>query len=244
MTGNTTTSSTVLKAIQLLNYLNESQGPKGVNDISSALGFSTTIVHRLLSTLKMENMVFQDPQTKKYSLGTLFLDYANKILIDLPVASVIEPILQDLRDLTNETVGFYVPKGPVRICAIEIESKQEIRRSVGIGKRLPLYKGATGRAILAFMPEDRKEQIVSNLPESERAEVERRLVLTKQTGYALNEEEINQNVAALSAPVYDPQDRVIGAISISGPMFRWNEQTMQPHIDDLLQAAKKVTEEM
>ncbi|WP_147803901.1 IclR family transcriptional regulator [Alkalicoccus halolimnae] len=244
MSGNTTTSSTVLKAIQLLNYLNESQGPKGVNDISNALGFSTTIVHRLLSTLKMENMVFQDPQTKKYSLGTLFLDYANKILTDLPVASVIEPVLEELREITGETVGFYVPKGPVRICAIEIESKQEIRRSVGIGKRLPLYKGATGRAILAFMSKGRKEQIIKNLPENEREEVEWRLSLTKQTGYALNEEEINKNVAALSAPVFDRQQRVIGAVSISGPMFRWNKDTMTAHIPKLLEVTKQITKDM
>ena len=80
-------SSTVQRAIKIINYLNEVSGLQGVKEISDNLNISPTITHRLLTTLKMEGLVFQDPDSKKYSLGTAFIEYANKINSDLPIAS-------------------------------------------------------------------------------------------------------------------------------------------------------------
>lgn len=234
-------STTVIRAIKVLNYLNEASGPQGVSDISKALELSSTIVHRLLNTLKVEGMVFQDPRSKLYSLGSVFLDYANKILTEMPIAPVIEPWLMKLREMTGETVGFYVPNGQVRICALEYESKQEIRRSVGIGKRLPLHVGASGRAILAFQSKEIQERILLTLSPEEREIVKMKLEQTKIDGFATNEEEITPNVAALSAPVFDRNNHVIGALSISGPMFRWNLRTMETYIPILLHTTNEIS---
>lgn len=234
-------SSTVTRAVSVINFLNEVSGPQGVSEISKGLGLSTTIVHRLLTTLKIEGMVFQDPRSKLYSLGTVFLDYANKVLTEIPMAPVIEPWLMSLRNDTGETVGFYMPSGQMRICVLEYESQQEIRRSVGIGKRLPIHIGASGRAILAFQSTELQERLLATLPKDERSQLEQKLEETRALGYATNEEEISSNVAALSAPVFDKQLRVIGALSISGPLFRWNRQTMKLHVDALLSATEEIT---
>lgn len=234
-------STTVVRAISVINFLNDVSGPQGVSDISKGLGLSTTIVHRLLTTLKMEGMVFQDPRSKLYSLGTVFLDYANKIMTEMPIAPVIEPWLLSLRNETGETVGFYMPTGKMRICVMEYESQQEIRRSVGVGKRLPLHIGASGRAILAFQSEELQERQLATLPPEDRGQLEELLKQTRELGYATNEEEISSNVAALSAPVFDQQDRVIGALSVSGPLFRWNRQTMEEYIPELIAATKEIT---
>lgn len=237
-------AATVVRAIKIMNYLNETPGPQGVSDISKKLELSSTIVHRLLTTLKVEGMVFQDPRSKLYSLGTIFLDYANKILTEMPLAPVIEPRLIKLRNITGETAGFYVPSGHVRVCALEYESQQEIRRSVGVGKRLPLYIGASGRAILAFQSKELQERILLSVAPEKREQVRRLLEETKENGYAVNEEEVNKNVSALSAPIFDPQKRVIGALSVSGPTFRWNRQTMKSSIPVLLEATNEISESL
>lgn len=204
------------------------------------MGLSTTIVHRLLTTLKLEGLVFQDPRTKHYSLGSVFVDYANKILTEMPIAPVVEPWLSDLRRETGETVGFYMPMGQSRICVLEYESQQEIRRSVGIGKRMPIHLGASGRAIMAFQPDELQSRVVDSLPLEEQDWVRSALTETRTNGYAVNEEEITSNVAAISAPVLDRKKRVIGSLSISGPMFRWNRQVMQGHVSSLLKAAEEI----
>ncbi|WP_313237363.1 IclR family transcriptional regulator [Sporosarcina ureae] len=242
MTKTQEVSSTVVKAISVINYLNEVSGPQGVSDISKGLGLSTTIVHRLLTTLKLEGMVFQDPRSKLYTLGTIFLDYANKILTEMPIAPVVEPWLMSLRNNTGETVGFYMPTGQMRICVLEYESQQEIRRSVGIGKRLPLHLGASGRAILAFQSPEQQERVLGTLSVEERHEMEHILQEVQNQGYATNEEEISSNVAALSVPVFDKQQSVIGALSVSGPLFRWNRQTMEPYIASVIAASKEITD--
>lgn len=242
MTKTPEVSSTVVRAISIINYLNDISGPQGVSDISKGLGLSTTIVHRLLTTLKLEGMVFQDPRSKLYTLGTIFLDYANKILTEMPIAPVVEPWLMSLRNDTGETVGFYMPTGQMRICVLEYESQQEIRRSVGIGKRLPLHLGASGRAILAFQSSDQQERVLGTLSVQERNDLEHILQEVRNQGYATNEEEISSNVAALSVPVFDKQQRVIGALSVSGPLFRWNRETMEPYIACVIAASKEITD--
>lgn len=240
MSNKSGTSATVLRALKVLNHLKESPGPQSVKNISEDMGISTTIVHRLLTTLKLEGFVFQDSQSKLYSLGTVFIEYANKIVTELPFAPIIEPWLVQLRNKTNETVGFYIPNGHTRLCVMEYESEQEIRRSVGVGTKLPITVGATGRAILAFQSSQMQKEVISNLSKKESTLLIDKLKDTKKYGYAVSYEEINDNVTAISAPVYDHQKQVIGAISISGPKFRFDKSHTDKYIDTLLDATSEI----
>lgn len=240
MSNKSGTSATVLRALKVLNHLKDKPGAQSVKKISEDMDISLTIVHRLLTTLKIEGFVFQDPQSKLYSLGSVFIEYANKIVTELPFASVIEPWLIQLRSETDETVGFYIRNGHARLCVMEYESEQEIRRSVGVGAKHQIHEGATGRALLAFQPDQIKDEVLSNLSLEKYKELNNKLKETKEAGYAISYEEINDNVTAISAPVYDRQKRVIGAISISGPKFRFDESHINEYIGNLLNATKEI----
>lgn len=233
-------SHTVFRALKVLDYLKEMPGPQSIKNISEDLDVSPTIIHRLLTTLKIEGFVFQDSQSKLYSLGSVFMEYANKLVIELPFAPIIEPWLIQLRNKTKETVGFYIPNGYSRLCVMEYESREEIRRTVGVGTKHPLYIGATGRAILAFQSNQMQEEILKNLPLDESVELKSKLKETKEYGYAVSYEEINDNVTAISAPVYDSQKRVIGAISVSGSKFRFDQSHTSEFIDVLLNATGEI----
>lgn len=235
-------STTVLRAFKVLKYLKETPGPQSINNISKDLELSSTIIHRLLSTLKLEGFVLQDTHSKLYSLGPAFLDYANKIITELPFASIVEPWLIRLRNQTGETAGFYIPNGQTRLCVIEYESQQEIRRTVGVGKEYSIHAGATGRAILAFQSEEIQQSVLQNLSIEERDVLAAKILDTKECGYAISFEEINSNVSALSAPVFDQQKGVVGALSISGPAFRFNNETIEECIPALLYATQKISE--
>jgi len=239
---NTSISTTVLRAIKILNFLRDSAGPKGIKEISEALDISTTVTHRILSTLKMDGMVFQDIGSKKYSLGTVFIEYANKLITDIP--AMIDSDLIKLRDGTQETVGFYMLSGLTRVCVIEHPSQQEISRRAGVGNRIPLQLGASGRTILAFLEDELKNKVLSLLPENERIELTEQLKLVSKTKFSISEEELTRNVSALSAPVFGQKGKVIGAIAISGPFFRWNKETMEEHIPFLLETAEKISKSL
>lgn len=233
-------SSTVLRALEILEYLKDNIGPQSVTEIANNLGFSTTIVHRLLATLKMQGFVFQDTQTRLYSLGTIFIEYANKLTTELPFASIIEPELLTLRNQTEETVGFYILNGYKRVCVLEYESRLEIRRSVGVGTIYPAYSGATGRSLISFLSSAIQQDYMKEIEGEELEAFKEKVKETKQQGYAISYEEINENVTALSAPVFDQHDRLIGAISISGPMFRFQKEQIEKYVPLLLASTNRI----
>ena len=235
-------SSTVLRALKVLDHLKALPGPQSVSLISKELSLSPTIVHRLLTTLKMEGFVFQDPQTKRYSIGSIFLEYANQYLLELPIASIIEPWLLELRNITGETAGFYIPNGHNRLCVREYESRQEIKYSVGTGNRKSICAGATGIAILAFQSNQYQQQIFDKLNEDVKEIVYKKMKHTLKLGYAVSMNERTNHVSAVSAPVLDQHHRVVGAITVSGPSFRFSEDKITACTGELLRATKIITE--
>ncbi|VEF49573.1 IclR family transcriptional regulator [Bacillus freudenreichii] len=237
-------SSTVLRAIKIINYLNETPHPQGIKDISENLNISPSITHRLLTTLKMEGMVFQETDSKKYSLGTIFIDYASKIITDFPFISLIDPHLDKLKEETQETVGFYMLTGTDRICVSEHVSDQQIRREAGIGNRIPLHLGSSGRVILPYLNKNLQKQLLDHLPVKDRDTLQTKLDEILKTGYSINQEELTENVAALSAPVFGTKGKIIGAISISGPSFRWNKESMEPFIPLLLKTVESISKSL
>src|SRR5690625_7407515 len=106
---------------------------------------------------------------------------------------------------------------------MEYESKEEIRRSVGVGTKHLLHEGATGRAILAFQSQKVQEEIFKNLRIEESEILKDKLIEVKKHGYAVSYEEINDNVKAIYAPVHDAHCCVFGAISISCPELRFDQ---------------------
>lgn len=236
-------SLTLHHAIDILDYLASMSGLESLSEIAAAAGITPPAAHRLLATMKTRGLVLQDPGTRRYSLGLAFLTYANRITSSAPFQPVIGPFLDQLRDRTGETTTFHVPRGTVRVCVLESESRQEIRRTVGVGRQVPLYAGASGRAILAFQPLAEQEMLIASLGEEERAGIQALLEATRNAGYATSFEESTKNVAALAAPLFDRRrDRVLGAISISGPVFRWHKETMAPFVEPLLEVISRIEE--
>lgn len=233
-------SSTLGHAIDILDHLSLTGGFVPLGRLAAAVGLAPSVTHRLLVTLKARGLVLQDPRSRQYALGPMFLVYANRVITTAPFGAAIEPLLRGLRDLTGETATLHLPRGSVRLCVLEAESRQEIRRSVGVGRQVPLYAGASGRAILAFMPEEDQRQILASLPDERRAQVAALLERTRAAGYAISHGESTENVAALAAPVIDRRTgRILGSISISGPLYRWHHDVMGPFVGPLLSAARE-----
>jgi DNA-binding IclR family transcriptional regulator len=97
---------------------------------------------------------------------------------------------------------------------------------------------------LAFLNEDFQTQVLNFLPEEERKILRTKLETIKDTSYSINEEELTENVAALSAPIFGAKGKVIGAISISGPVFRWNKESMKQHIPLLLKTTENISKSL
>jgi DNA-binding IclR family transcriptional regulator len=241
-------ASTVERAIALLDCLADADASIGVRDLARRLGISPAAVHRLLATFRASNIVRQDPGTRGYALGWGVLRFADAVLRRTHIIDGSASVARRLRDLSQETVTIYVPDGSDRICVYELESAQDVRRHVGLGTRVPLAAGCSGRAILAFFTPPEIDAILavpvprftaSTILDPSRLRV--LLAETRTTGISMSLEETVLGASSIAAPVFEIGGRVAGSIAISGPSSRFTSDRARQLVSALLEGSAQIS---
>ena len=243
------TTATVDRAIDILDVLRDSPDSLGVREIARQVGVSPATAHRLLASLRQRNLVAQIDGSRAYSLGWGLLDYANSVLRRTDLPTVASPVMRALRDETSETVTLQVPVGFDRVCIQEFEGLHELRRRVGVGRRVPLYAGASGRAILAFMGAADIERVLDAAgskalapgTETNRDRLARLVDATRTAGVAFSTAETVEGVSSMAVPLFDAAGGVIGSIAVSGPSGRWTPDGMHAYVANLQAAAAEIS---
>ena len=240
-------AATVDRALDLLAVLRDSSEPVGVRDLARRLELSPATTHRLLSSLRRHGFVSQTPGTRAYHLGWGLLDYANALLRRTDLVELAAPFARSLRDETGETVTLQVPVGSDRVCVHEAEGVHEVRRRVGVGRSVPLHAGASGRAMLAFMPPaviDAALEAMAPLTSRTVTDAERMRALladTARTGLAFSAGESADGVASVATPVFDGSGSVVGSIAVSGPSERCTAEELAHYGPALLGTGSEVS---
>lgn len=130
---------------------------------------------------------------------------------------------------------------------MRVDSPDVIRVSCPVGTRDPLHCTALGKAFLASLPDDHRGRLVAGLKLDRRTPntiTDRKTLLAeleaaRSRGYAIDREEGRVGVRCIGLPLVDTQGRSVGALSITGPAFRWTQRAMDRTIDDLLAAVDR-----
>jgi IclR family transcriptional regulator, acetate operon repressor len=222
--------------------------PHGVKDLSEMLGMSVSTVHRMLAALVRKQFVRQDPLTSKYSAGPWLLEVALTYLRQLNLPQAALPHMNSLRDQTSETVTLSLRDGRTRIYLAQVESPQEIRQTVETGRRLPLHLGGSGKAILAFLPDDEIEAYLRHdtltTPSGDAIDVtalRRDLSTVRRLGFASSRSERLPGAASVAAPLRNYQNVVVGCLSVSGPVGRFGAEAIARYGPLVRQAADEVS---
>ncbi|WP_067841383.1 IclR family transcriptional regulator [Amphibacillus sediminis] len=219
-------SKTVMKALNVLEKFTVDRPTWGLRELARELDMSHTIVHRLLSTFETRGYLFQNPETQKYELGIKFMELSNVVEENLKLSQWIEPIMKQVAEETGESVVLTLLDNSEGLFAKIVESNRQVRFAESIGKRSPLYKGASHKVILAFLPEEVQLEIAQQgMLESAEEIVSSDLFLTKlaeikRREWAYTSGETIQEVAAISVPLFDYQKQVLGSLSVAGPVYR------------------------
>jgi IclR family acetate operon transcriptional repressor len=138
--------------------------------------------------------------------------------------------MESLARQSNESVSLGVLNAGSVLFVQRIESPNILRADIRLGSRMPLHASASGKALLAAMSDDQVAVLLpESLPTTARRTVRQLPVLltelrdVRQRGYATQDEEFVDGIAALAAPVYDTSGRVLAALSIAGPSARFDE---------------------
>ncbi|HOB82777.1 MAG TPA: IclR family transcriptional regulator [Peptococcaceae bacterium] len=223
------------RAIEIIYFLSE--GERGLVEIANHFQLSKATAHRLLSSLKATGLVSQNNVTKRYMVGHGIYRLLNNLFSsnNSALITLSRNSMYRLKEISGETISIHIPYGGSRLCVSEIKSDKEIIYTAGIGAIAPIYLGAAGKALLAFMPENKRKQILkkfTNVPNLNQELLTKQLEQIAENRYALSFGERIYGSACLAVPILIKEE-AIAALCILGPSFRLTKadlERMIPHI--------------
>lgn len=184
-------------------------------------------IHRLLQTLESKRFVVRDSTTGLYQLGFRFIELASVLLQEIDIQRWALPYLQHLSAETGETVDLAVLDGNEVIYLQVVETPQRVKIAAAVGQRLPVACTATGKAFLAFLPLEQVHQLLGNHLDQYTdntlvsfSDLYKDLEETRQRGFAISEQEYENDINAVAAPIIDVDGCPLAVIAIVGPSFR------------------------
>lgn len=238
---------TVETALEIVDLLKRRNGA-GITEIADDLGLAKSTVHRHVKTLEARELLARDADT--YRIGTRFLDYGVYVRNRHPLFEFVEPKVDELADETEEKVWCVIEEHGLGVHIYGAEGRHSVRTHARIGQRTPLHQFAAGKAILAYLPDERVEEIVdrrglaakTDRTITEREELFAQLETIRERGYAFNREESVRGVHAVGAPIRDESGTAIGSISVAGPANRLRDERLTDELPALLLGATNEVE--
>lgn len=245
------TVQSIERAIKILEELAEEKEGLGVTELSRRLDLHKSTVHRLLSTLMVFGYVEQNPYTERYRLGMKLLHLAGTILERMDLRREAHELLKELSSEVNETVHLVVPDGNSVIYIDKIDSNRTIRMYSQIGRRAPMHASAVGKAILAFSSEDFVRKVIDEGLEKYTAntitdpdKLMKHLETVRTVGFAVDDEENEEGIRCIGAPIFDYSGRVVGALSISGSTVTVTLDKLDFFAEKAMEYARRISQKM
>ena len=237
----------VRRALVTLELLACAPEGRGVSDLARELGVHKSSASRLLGTLQNGGLVDINAASGRFELGAGFLRLAARAVERLDLARLSLPFLRGLAERSGETAYLSVRRGLHRVAVQEVESVSAVRMVAGVGHPYPLYRGAPSKILLAALPDDEVERILTAIPPedvSSRQVVDLRAQIARaqQDGYAISIEENSPSAAAVAVPIRGHLGNVVAALGVAGVTPRWDEQRMLAFLPTLRQSASEIAQ--
>ncbi|MCL4370099.1 MAG: IclR family transcriptional regulator [Chloroflexi bacterium] len=246
------TPQTIRRAVGFLDLLGTAPQGMSLRQLSESLGLTKSTAHRILSGLVAGGLVEVSPDTRRYRLGLKVVELSAVLLDSMDVREQGKALMQQLGDLSRETIHMGVLDHFEVIFIGHIETPESVRMSVRVGHRAPAHCSSLGKVLLADLDNTelqrflRDRELPAYTPNTITDPQELLAVLdeVRVLGYAWDEEENRPGIRCLGAPVRDHAGKAVAAISVSGPAFRFTRQRAEEFIRPLLDAAGGISERM
>ncbi len=234
--------------MRILSAFDGEHPDRGVSEIAKATGLHKATAHRIMMTLLNGGFLERAPDGERFRLGIRVVELGLGALRGLDLRRVAFPYMQQLVERFNETCDLGVfDRG--RVLYIEVvHSEHSLTIAAQVGRRLPAYCTASGRVFLAYLPPEVVEPILNGpfdacTPKTitSPARLREELEATRQRGYALDDEEFEQGIRAVSAPIQDIDGNIIAALSMPGPVNRMPPERVREIVDALVETCHAIS---
>ncbi len=244
--------SVIEKAARVLDcYIESGESSLGYAELLEATEINRASLHRTLGEMAEHGILVQDGQRERYRLGPL-LRSAAALAAVAGVPGAARPHLTRLRDECRETVVLAELHDTHVVPVLRVDGLYEIRMNQEIGRRYPAHAGATGKVLIANLPDDERRDLLARLELerlTDRTTVNRNALRTElkrisELGVAVTIGERVPDAVAISAPVFDAEGRVVAALTIGGIASRYERDALVAHALAVIEAAAGISAEL
>lgn len=236
-----TGTQAVDRATSLLIAILNSPEPPLLSELARKLGLPKSTTSRILGALERQGLVRRD-RNSAYLGGEVLLRYASTQNQDAALVNRMRPVLESLANKTGETINLAVPGIDDLKLIDQVDAKHLLGATNWIGKAVPYHASALGKVLLAFgaaaLPAGNL-QTKTNRTITSRNSLNTELEKIRKIGYAIIDNELEDGLVAVAAPVYGIDGEVIAAISISGPDARINRDQLNKFGELIIKELKK-----
>jgi DNA-binding IclR family transcriptional regulator len=241
-------SVAVERALGMLEAI--AQEPEGLSnaEISRKLQIPKSSASYILRTLVQRSYLNRDPQTGKYRVGLKILSLSRGALSGLDVREVALPIMRHLMEKTNLTCHLAILDGPEAVYIEKVEPQGFIKMDTWVGRRMRVHATSVGKALVAYIPQDRLEAILSSGMEKRTSRTIttvprflKELDRVRTQGYAVDDEENNMGARCVGAPIFNQTGTIEASLGLSGTTQHVNAQTMPRIVEALKDAARHIS---
>jgi IclR family acetate operon transcriptional repressor len=231
--------SPVTKALQMLAWMAESGDQHwGIRQAARGLDLPPSTAHRTISMLENAGALTSDEEGR-YSFSLDLIRLASRVALDLPLRRAAMPHMRELVDRTNETayLGLYNSERRQMMYLDRVQSDHPLRYVLPLYEWMPMHAGAGAEAMLAFLSEQERESIlteanlqaVTDQTVTDPEELRREIAEIRRRGYVMTRGRLIEGTIGLAAPVFGPDDSVVGGLVLALPEVR-----LKPEDEDSL----------
>ena len=245
--------TTLQKGLEVLEAVPALAGSKTTtpSEIAGHIGMRRTSVYRYLDTLQEMGFVEQAGNGSEYRLAPRLIQIAADYLTDLDIRTQAEPVMAELVRQTGLTAHLVVLNRGAIVYVHKCDPDSPVQMRSRIGASAPAYCTAAGKAIMAHLPEEQLNEILSgDLPRKTANTITDPHVLrihlaqVRERGFAVDNVENEEGIRCVGAPIFNFDGTVAGAVSITALQTELTEERVDFYASKVLEAAIKISRRM
>jgi len=242
----------IVKASKIIDIIAFERKPLSLSELSSRLGMAKSTLHGLLSTLINIHYLEQEQDTGRYKLGIQLFELGSQITNTWSEKAIAKTYMEKLIEKSGETVHLAMLSNGEVLYVEKQEAYSSIRIATAPGAKLPVHCTGVGKVLLAYSSVQEIDQILkdykfsahTNFTITDRKTLMLELQQIIAQGYAYDNQEFVDGLRCVAAPIFNHTNRVIFSLSVSGPLYRMQDEQIEEYKQLLLDATYEISRKL
>jgi DNA-binding IclR family transcriptional regulator len=240
------------RALDLLDAFTISEPELSFSELVSRIDLAKSTTFRLIAILEERGYLERSPDTDRYRIGIRAFEIGSIYIQSTQIEAEAQPFLHQLALTCNQTANLAVLDHDQIVHIAVVAPDRPIRYYATIGQREYAHSTGLGKALLCDHDDEQLARLAEHMglpKKTERTIVDldklsAHLAHVREQGYAIDDEESVLGLTCIAAPIRDERNRIVAAVSVSGPLFDFSAEQRPELIDAVLNASKSISARM